>query len=63
MRAKMVTIKAHKGALCRECDDKIIKKGERALQISGRSAKGFFKSFYCIPHARYIIKMFAELTV
>ena len=68
MKADVVTIKASKGAVCRMCkgDNRIIKKGLRALKVSAKSAASPWveaDSFYCVTHARHILVMFANLDI
>lgn len=67
MKAEVITVKANRGVKCRTCEDeKIIKKGERALKVSVRSAGSRWAdahSYFCIPHARSIVRMFAKLDI
>lgn len=65
MQAEMVNIKSNSGARCRLCPkEKKIKKGERALKITAKSAGASYlgdNSFYCLAHARSIQIMFTNL--
>ncbi len=67
MEAEMVSIKSNSGARCRLCpEDKKLKKGDRALKITAKTAKSPYlgdKSFYCVSHARAIQMMFTNLDV